>query len=87
MTTKENLEINEEAPSNILNAPKLKFKKPTICPPPFTLNDSYSQEEIDTENEDNSFDEKELKEFQKFRNEIKTNINTFTLKIKTTLKK
>ena len=45
--------------SYILNAPKQKFKKPTISPTPFSLNSSYLDGENDTlENSINSLEEK-----------------------------
>lgn len=85
MTTNENLEINEKSPLNILYAPKLKFKIPTVTPTPFSLNESRSEEESDIENEENTFDEKDIKDIKSLRNEIKTNISTLTLKIKRTI--
>ena len=45
MSTNEIHNINAEYSPLILNAPKLKFKKVTIAPTPFSLNDSFSDEE------------------------------------------
>ncbi len=57
------MEINnkiKDFPPFILNAPKIKFKKPTIAPIPFTLSESlYSIEHSDSDtNEDFSDKEK-----------------------------
>ncbi len=65
-TSKESFKVNEEKFSVfILYAPKQKLKKPTIFPTPFSLNDSYrEEEEIDNlENNTNSFEEKNLNDY------------------------
>ena len=61
MAKKEPNDINkEEFNIGILNAPKIKFKIPTVYPTPFSLNNSYDEEDLDTrENTENSFDESE----------------------------
>ena len=65
-TSKESFKVNEEKFSVfILYAPKQKLKKPTIFLTPFSLNDSYrEEEEIDNlENNTNSFEEKNLSDY------------------------
>ena len=52
MSNNEKLEINSNSPLYILYAPKLKLKKATIIPTPFTLNDYDSEDGI--ESDDNS---------------------------------
>ena len=43
----------QDFPSNILNAPKTKFKKPTLKPTPLFLSESpYSMEYLDSDNEE-----------------------------------
>ncbi len=84
MTSNENLEINAESPSSILYAPKLKLKKPTITPTPFSLNDSFSDEEIDASQEnDNSFEEGNV---VNNLSDIKTSITPFSIKMKKCIK-
>ena len=84
MTSNENLEINAESPSYILYAPKLKLKKPTITPTPFSLNDSFSDEEIDaSEENDNSFEEGNV---VNNLSDIKTSITPFSIKMKKCIK-
>ena len=44
--------------TNILNAPKINFKNPAISPIPLLLNDSYSEEEIESiEHDEQSYSE------------------------------
>ena len=84
MTSNENLEINDESPSYILYAPKLKLKKPTITPTPFSLNDSFSDEEIDaSEENDNFFDEGNA---VNNLSDIETSITSFSIKMKKGIK-
>ena len=85
MTSNENLEINaESSTSYILYAPKLKLKKPTVTPTPFFLNDSFSDNELDTSEEnDNSFDEGNV---DNNLSDIKTSITPFSIKIQKSIK-
>ena len=85
MTSNENLEINvESSPSYILYAPKLKLKKPTISPTPFSLNDSFSDDELNSSEEnDNSFDEGNV---DNNLSDIKTSITPFSIKIQKGIK-
>ena len=46
MSEVENLDLYRKYPANILNAPKIKFKKPTVSPPPLSLNEPNSKFEI-----------------------------------------
>ena len=86
MSNKEKLEINSNSPSYILYAPKLKFKKATIIPTPFTLNEYDSEEGIELDdNCYNSSDDKELNEDNNFHI-VTNNITSYTLKIKKTIK-
>ena len=67
MTTNEILEINIKSKPFILNAPKIKLKKPKMFPTPFSLNDSYINEEenFDSESDNNNSSyEKEINDFQ-----------------------
>ena len=83
MTKNKMLEKNTAEPSFILYAPKIKFKKPIISPTPFSLNDSFSDNDNgafecnDTNDKysDDSFEEENYLEC------IKTNVTSFTLKI------
>ena len=53
-----NIEIDVENPTNILNAPKINFKNPTVSPIPLLLNDSYSEEQIESiDHDEQSFSE------------------------------
>ena len=73
MSSIENIEIREEQPlSSVLNAPKLKLMKPRITPPPFSLNDSFSDEMDDSTDGDIPSDEKNTEEFINNKNTIKT---------------
>ena len=85
MTSNENLEINAESSNSyILYAPKLKLKKPTVTPTPFFLNDSFSDNELDTSEEnDNSFDEGNV---DNNLSDIKTSITPFSIKIQKSIK-
>ena len=52
--------INEKDAQSILYAPKLKFKKPTIFPTPFFLNEQTFEEENNyNESYENSSDDEE----------------------------
>ena len=87
MSKNESLEINEKSPRFILYAPKIKLKKATITPTPFSLNDSDLEDDIYTHNKSNdSFDKEEENELSDFQNEAKNNITSYTLKIKRTIK-
>ena len=60
----ESNKLSEEKYSSILNAPKLKLKKATISPTPFSLNNSENEDSFNTnENSEQSFDEKEYDSF------------------------
>ena len=48
MSTNRNIERDIEHPTNILLAPKIHFKRPTVSPIPLSLNDSYSEERIES---------------------------------------
>ena len=86
MSNNEKIEINSNSPTYILYAPKLKFKKATIIPTPFTLNDYDSEEGIESDNYSyNSSDDEELNEDNNFHI-IRNNITSYTLKIKKTIK-
>ena len=52
----------EKFPTNILYAPKMKFKKPTIYPTPFILNDSQNEnnDTFEDSEDSESFNEKSL---------------------------
>ena len=66
MTTNEIMEINIKSQPFILNAPKIKLKKPKIFPTPLSLNDSYIKEEdnFDCESDsNNSSYDKEINDF------------------------
>ena len=80
MTTNKMLEKNTAEPSFILYAPKIKFKKPTISPTPFSLNDSFS------DNDNYSDDSFEEENDNNYLEGIKTNIISFILKIHEGLK-
>ena len=85
MSKSESLDINEKFPQFILYAPKIKLKKATITPTPFSLNDSDLDElpYINDKNND-SFDKEEKNELTNFQNISKNNIASYTLKIKRT---
>ena len=69
MSSNEKLEINKESSLFILYAPKLKFKKPTISPTPFSLDDSYLDDEMDSSTSGNiSFDEESLEDIVNIKN-------------------
>ena len=86
MSNNEKLEINSNSPLYILYAPKLKLKKATIIPTPFTLNDYDSEEGIESDdNSYNSFDDEELYEDNNFHI-VRNNITSYTLKVKKTIK-
>jgi len=69
MSSNENLEINKDSSLFILNAPKLKFKQPTISPTPFSLNDSFLDDEMDSSTSGNiSFDENSLEDIEDIKN-------------------
>ena len=58
MSSNGNIEINAEYPTNNLNAPKINFKNPTVSPIPLLLNDSYSEEQIESiDHDEQSFSE------------------------------
>ena len=58
MSANENIEIDVENPTNIINAPKINFKNPIVSPIPLLLNDSYSEEQIESiENDEQTFSE------------------------------
>ena len=85
MSKNESLDINEKFPQFILYAPKIKLKKATITPTPFSLNDSNLDEESYINDKCNdSFDEEEENELTNFQNIDKNNITSYILKIKRT---
>ena len=62
----------------------MKLKKPTITPTPFSLNDSFSDEEIDASQEnDNFFDEGNA---VNNLSDIETSITSFSIKMKKGIK-
>ena len=84
MSTNEIHNINAEYSPLILNAPKLKFKKVTISPTPFSLNDSFSDEEDKEHNystEINNVNSINDEEVSLYFDDIKKNITSFTLTI------
>ena len=73
MSSNKTIEIREEQPlSSVLNAPKLKLMKRRITPPPFSLNDSFSDEMDDSTDGDFPSDEKNAEEFVNYKNGTKT---------------
>ena len=81
MSSIETIEIREEQPlSSVLNAPKLKLMKPRITPPPFSLNDSFSDEMDDSTDGDIPSDEKNTEEFINNKYTIKTIFTTLKIK-------
>ena len=83
MSKKEILEISPKSPSSILNAPKIKFKKALISPTPFSLNDSDTEEGSDSYDKSyDIFDDDEVNEINRFQNDDKNDITSYTLKIK-----
>ena len=61
------VEMKVESPLTILNAPKIRFKKPMIYPTPFSLSDSDDEKEIEINaNKDYSSDEEESNDFNDF---------------------
>lgn len=87
MSSNQKLGINEEIPSLILNAPKFKFKTPMVTPTPFSLNDSDSEDEMDSSTIGNiSIDEQSYESIVNFQNDDKTNFTNITLKFKRSLK-
>ena len=58
MSTNRNRDLDLEYPTNILNAPKINFKNPTVSTIPLLLNDSYSEEQIESiDHDEQSFSE------------------------------
>ena len=87
MSKYENLEIKQKSPTFILYAPKLKFKKPTIRPTPFSLNDSESKEDFYSYDKDyDSYDEEDSNVINNLPQEDKNDITSYTVKIKRTIK-
>ena len=83
MTTNEMMEINIKSQPCILNAPKIKLKKPKIFPTPFSLNDSYIREEDNFDSESDINNSSFEKEIDDFYNHSKSNENdniTFDVK-------
>ena len=70
----ENLELNRIYPANILNAPKKKFKIPTVSPPPLFLNESNCKLKLEY-NCDQSFSNENTNTSVCFDNEIKSNLS------------
>ena len=64
-----NLELNGNYPSNILNAPKIKFKIPKKFPPYLSLNEPNSKQSFINENKN---------EYILFVNEVKSNLCSLT---------
>ena len=73
MSSNDKAEIKEQQPfSFALKAPKLKLMKPSIAPPPFSLNDdSYSDEMDDSTDGDIPYDENNSEEFINYNNPTK----------------
>ena len=87
MSSNEQIGINGKFPPFILNAPKFKFKKPLVTPTPFALNDSDSDDEMESSTIGNiSFDEETYDGIVNFQNDDKTNFTNITLKFKRSLK-
>ena len=73
MTEVENLDLYKKFPSNILNAPKIKFKIPIVSPPPLSLNEPNSKLEIKLcNNYDQSFSNENTNASMLFDNEVKS---------------
>ena len=69
----ENKSTIDNIPKYILNAPKMKFKKPTIEPTPFILTESiYFSEHSDSDTEEEFSQDNEVKETDRTE-KIKTN--------------
>ena len=63
----------KDFPAFLLNAPKMKFKKPTITPTPFTLSESlYSIEHSDSDT-DEGFSDKENNDKNDFTQDVESN--------------
>ena len=89
MSKTEILEISPKSPLSILNAPKIKLKKALISPTPFSLNDSNTEEENDSYDDksyDTFDDDDEVNDINRFQNDDKSNITSYTIKIKKTIK-
>ena len=87
MSSNEKLGIDGKITPSILNAPKFKFKKPLVTPTPFSLNDSDSEDEMETSTIGNiSIDEESYEGVVNFQNDDKTNFTNITLKFKRSLK-
>ena len=87
MSSNEKLGIDGKFPPFILNAPKFKFKKPLVTPTPFALNDSDSDDEMESSTIGNiSIDEESYDGIVNFQNDDKTNFTNITLKFKRSLK-
>ena len=87
MSSNEKLGIDGKFPPFILNAPKFKFKKPLVTPTPFALNDSDSDDEMESSTIGNiSIDEESYEGVVNFQNDDKTNFTNITLKFKRSLK-
>ena len=69
-----NLELNRNNPANILNAPKIKYKIPTLSPPPLFLNESNCKLKLEC-NCDQSFSNENTNASECFDNEIKSNLS------------
>ena len=82
MSSNDKADIKEQQPfSSVLKAPKLKLMKPSIAPPPFSLNDdSYSDEMDDSTDGDIPYDEKNIEEFINYNNPKKTIFTTLKIK-------
>ncbi len=75
MAKVENPELYKNYPANILNAPKIKFKIPSLSPPPLSLNEPNSKLEIKLGNNyDQSFSNENASASMFFDNEGKSNL-------------
>ena len=76
-------EFKQKSQRFILYAPKLKFKKPTVRPTPFSLNDSESKEDFYLNDKIyDSYDEENSNVFNKLHQEDKNDIASYIMKIK-----
>ncbi len=72
MSSNEKLGIHKESSLFILYAPKIKFKKPPISPTPFSLDNSYLDDEMDSSTSGNiSFDKESLEDIINIKNDEK----------------
>ena len=78
-------EIKQKSQKFVLYAPKLKFRKPTIRPTPFSLNDSESKGDFYLNDKIyDSYDDEDSNVFNNPHQEDKNDIISFIAKIKRT---